>query len=217
MIELQKGESISLDYQRFDLRTISIGLGWDVSHVPTKFWQKWWKNKEEPAVRIDLDAIAVLLDKEGKINNWGDIQLEKQEIVATPTKGGDIVYYNQLSHPSGQVIHSGDNTTGVGEGDDEQITVHLEGLGSQYHRVVFLVSIYQGKARNHHFGMVQNAFIRASDATGREMTHFQISDEQEYDKMRTLVFGEVYRNRSQWFFRAVGEPYEGDDFREVFS
>ncbi len=214
-MELQKGESLSLDYQRFDLSRITIGLGWDVSNIKPPFWKKWWSKGAEQETPIDLDAIAVLVQHTAPTVDWQNIPLDKS-IQVKPQTEGDVVYYNQLRDASGHVIHSGDNTTGIGDGDDEQIEVHLKQLSAHYKRVVFIVSIYQGVARKHHFGMVKNAFIRALDATGREMTRFYLSEELEYQDRCTVIFGEVYHQRSEWFFRAVGEGYTSDDFRELF-
>lgn len=127
-ISLTKGQTINLDKKTNDLTSLTIGLGWKVKKKG--FFSKLTSNTD-----FDLDAVAFLLDKNGKVANIGDSKLQ----------GGDIIFFNNLRHPSGHVYHTGDNLTGgAGVQDDEQIIVKLDSLGSQYHRILFLVCIYQG-------------------------------------------------------------------------
>ena len=116
-----------------------------------------------------------------------------------------MVFFNNLNHSSGCVIHQGDNLTGAGEGDDEQIMVDLARLPARYERIVILVSIYKATDRGQQFGMIENAFIRLVDAdTGKELCIYNLSE--NYEGMTALVFGELYRRNGEWKFNAVGQP-----------
>ena len=99
--------------------------------------------------------------------------------------------------------------------NDEQIIVKLDSLDQRYQKILFLVTIYQGRQNNQHFGMVDNAFIRAVDARGREIAKFSLSGESAFNGMCAMVFSEVYRKDGTWKFRALGEPHQTDNFVEV--
>lgn len=207
-INLQKGQTIDLRKNDkgedvYDLSKVTIGLGWDVKQKQTGFFSKLLGGKEE---EYDLDAIAFLLDDNGKVKNLGN------KLV-----GGDIVFFNSLKHSSGNIWLTGDNRTGEGDGDDEQIIVRLNDLDSQYQKIVFVVSIYQGKKNNQHFGMVDNAFIRAVDAKGKEITKYSLSGNESLNGMCSMVFSEVYRHNGDWKFRAIGDPYQTDMFVEILK
>ena len=107
-------------------------------------------------------------------------------------------------HYTGTVQHMGDNLTGAGEGDDEQIVVDLARVPAEYDRIVLVVNIYQAVQRRQHFGMIQNAFIRIVDArNNQEMCRYNLSE--NYDNMTAMIFGEVYRNNGEWKFNAIGQ------------
>lgn len=98
----------------------------------------------------------------------------------------------------------GDNLTGAGEGDDEQIIVDLSGVPQEYDRLVFVVNIYQAQKRGQHFGMIRNAFIRLVDASkNSEMCRYNLTD--DYSGMTAMIFGEVYRHNGEWKFNAIGQ------------
>jgi tellurium resistance protein TerD len=207
-INLQKGQTIDLRKNDkgedvYDLSKVTIGLGWDVKQKQTGFFGKLLGGKEE---EYDLDAIAFLLDDNGKVKNLGN------KLV-----GGDIIFFNSLKHSSGNIWLTGDNRTGEGDGDDEQIIVRLNDLDSQYQKIVFVVSIYQGKKNNQHFGMIDNAFIRAVDAKGKEITKYSLSGNESLNGMCSMVFSEVYRHNGDWKFRAIGDPYQTDMFVEILK
>ena len=142
-----------------------------------------------------------------KVINIGDKQL----------KGGDVIFYNSLKHQSGQIWLTGDNRTGAGEGDDEQIIVRLNSLDEKYKKILFVVSIYQGQKNNQHFSMVENAFIRAVDAKGKEITKYSLSGNTSLNGMCSMVFSEVYRHNGGWKFRAIGEPEATDAFVQILK
>ena len=107
-------------------------------------------------------------------------------------------------HYTGTVQHMGDNLTGAGEGDDEQVVVDLSRVPAEYDRIVLVVNIYQAVQRRQHFGMIQNAFIRIVDArNNQEMCRYNLSE--NYDNMTAMIFGEVYRNNGEWKFNAIGQ------------
>ncbi|PTQ90756.1 TerD family protein [Agitococcus lubricus] len=206
-VSLKKGEGLSLRKSENDLTQVTIGLGWDIAQSAQKkgFFGSLFAAK--PA-EFDLDAVAFLLDKNGKVASLG----AKQDLI-----GGDVVFFNSKQHPSGHIWLTGDNRTGAGDGDDEQIVVKLNQLGTQYQRILFVVSIYQGQQRNQHFGQVANAFIRAVDSKGKELCRFNISAESHYDHMCSMTFAEVVREADGWQFRALGTPNASDSFVEILK
>ena len=125
--------------------------------------------------------------QDGKLRNWKD-----------------VVYFGALRHGSGAVQHQGDNLTGAGEGDDEQIVIELDKVPAQYDRIVVVVNIFRAEARHQHFGMIENAFIRIVDArNNQELCRFNLSE--HYDGMTAMIFGEVYRHGNEWKFNAIGQ------------
>jgi stress response protein SCP2 len=217
-INLKKGQTINLRKNDkgesvYDLSQVTIGLGWDVRQKQTGFFGKLLGGKEE---EYDLDAIAFLLDSNGKVANLGrTVQLSNGQ-----QKGlfeGDVIFFNSLKHPSGHIWLTGDNRTGAGDGDDEQIIVKLDALDEKYQKILFVVSIYQGRQNNQHFSMVENAFIRAVDAKGKEITKYSLSGDSTLNGMCSMVFAEAYRKDGVWKFRAIGEPHHTDNFIDILK
>lgn len=179
-ISLQKGQKVSLTKENAGLSSVLIGLGWDEAK---RSRGGFFAPKPQP---IDCDASALLL-KGGKIYDKSD-----------------IVYFGNLQHKTGAVTHMGDNLTGAGEGDDEQILVDLSRLPAEYDRIVIVVNIYQALQRKQHFGMIENAFIRLVDGkTNREMCKYNLTE--NYSGMTAMIFGEVYRHNGEWKFNAMGQ------------
>ena len=117
-----------------------------------------------------------------------------------------FVFFNNLKSPDGSVEHTGDNLTGEGEGDDEQIKVNLAGVPADVDKIVFPVSIYDAESRSQNFGQVRNAFIRiVNQADGTELARYDLSEDASTET--AMVFGELYRNGAEWKFRAVGQGY----------
>jgi stress response protein SCP2 len=178
-ISLQKGQKVNLSKEKAGLSTVMVGLGWDEVERKRGFFAP----KPQP---IDCDASAILL-KNGKLAG-------KQ----------DLIYYGNLSHKSGTVQHMGDNLTGAGEGDDEQIVVNLAKMPSEYDRIVIVVNIYQAYQRRQHFGLIKNAFIRLVDArNNQEICKYNLTD--DYSDMTAMIFGEIYRKDGEWKFNAIGQ------------
>jgi stress response protein SCP2 len=189
-VNLQKGQKVEL--RKSDggsLRRVMVGLGWD----EVKQSRGFFAPKPQD---IDCDASAFLC-MGGRL-----------------TSNQDVVYFGNLRHGSGAVAHMGDNLTGAGEGDDEQILVDLSVLPGQYDKIVFAVNIYQAAQRRQHFGMIQNAFIRICDAeTNQELCRYNLSE--NYDGMTAMIFGELYLYKGQWKFNAIGQPTRDNSISEL--
>ena len=180
-ISLQKGQKVSLSKESGSagLSRVVIGLGWDEVQQKRGFFAP----KPMP---IDCDASAIML-KSGKLAG-----------------NDDLVYFGNLRHKSGTVMHMGDNLTGAGDGDDEQIVVDLASVPAEYDRIVIVVNIYQAQKRGQHFGLIQNAFIRIVDGrNNNEMCKFNLTE--NYSGMTAMIFGEVYRHNGEWKFNAMGQ------------
>ncbi len=207
-VNLKKGEGVNLREQESDLARVTIGLGWDVAEPPTVgFFARLFGGQRE---EYDLDTVAFLLGEDGKIHDFGLVQDGQPTL-----HGGDVVFYNSMHHPSGQIWLTGDNRTGAGGGDDEQIVVQLSTLPPQYHRILFVVQIYQGQHRKQDFSCIQNAFIRAVDDKGKELCRFNLSGEPAYASFHSLAFAQLRRDGSEWMFEAIGKPYTSDSFVEI--
>lgn len=178
-VSLQKGQKVSLSKDNAGLGKVIVGLGWDEAKRSRGFFAP----KPQP---IDCDASALLLQG-GRL-----------------VHPDDIIYYGNLQHKSGTVNHMGDNLTGAGEGDDEQIIIDLSRVPQEYDRIVIVVTIYQAMQRNQHFGMIQNAFIRVVDQrNNNELCKYSLTD--SYSGMTAMIFGEVYRHNGEWKFNAIGQ------------
>ncbi|MGN1411379.1 MAG: TerD family protein [Oscillospiraceae bacterium] len=189
MVNLQKGQKISLTKESNGLKNIMVGLGWDKVEQPTQNKFTLFGKKSKKA-NIDCDASAILLNANGRC-----------------VSNNDVVYFANLSHNSGAVVHQGDNLTGEGNGDDEQILVRLNDLPSKYDEIVFIVTIYQADTRNQNFGMINNAFIRIVDIDNgnKELCRFDLSNEPTYCDKTSMIFGKVYRHDGEWKFSAIGD------------
>ncbi|MCX7207823.1 MAG: TerD family protein [Proteobacteria bacterium] len=205
-LSLKKGQGISLKKNENDLSMVTIGLGWDIREEKKGFLGGLFGKKEE---EYDLDVIAFLCGADGKVQNFGGTEGGRSTLV-----GGDIIFFNSMRHHSGQIWMTGDNRTGVGEGDDEQVIARLNDLPEQYAKVVFVVQIYNAAENGQSFGKVQNAFIRAEDGKGQEMVRFDLSGGAQYENCRSMLFAELIREDGGWKFNAIGAPSQSDSFVE---
>ncbi|CAD5939708.1 Stress response protein SCP2 [Planktothrix tepida] len=183
-INLKKGQSIILDKNEYDLSRVVMGLGWDVAKKGL-FAGLLGGNAD-----FDLDGFALLLNAQGKLKN-------QQE---------DVIYFGHLATKNNTVIHSGDNLTGKGSGDDERIIIELKTLPAAYQRIILGVNIYHAEDRKQHFGMVNNAFVRSIDATGKEIARYSLSGETTYSGQISMLLGELSQQNGQWKFQALGTP-----------
>ncbi|AFH93292.1 TPA: TerD family protein [Providencia stuartii] len=202
-VSLKKGQGVSLKKSEYDLSSVTIGLGWDIKEEKKGFLGSLFGKQEE----YDLDVIAFLCDANGKVADLGRMEGGQASLV-----DGDIIFFNSLRHKSGQIWLTGDNRTGAGDGDDEQIIVKLNTLDDKYAKIVFIVQIYNGKQLQQHFGKVQNAFIRAVDAKNVEMARFDLSGGAEFNHQRSMLFAELVREDSGWKLNAIGQPSDSDSF-----
>ncbi|CAI1544543.1 TerD family protein [Serratia fonticola] len=203
-VSLRKGQSVSLRKNEHDLSSVTIGLGWDINEEKKGLLGGLF-GKKEP--EYDLDVIAFLCNAQGKVADLGDVENGRPSLV-----NGDIIFFNSLRHKSGHIWLTGDNRTGAGDGDDEQIIAQLNSLDPKYEKIVFIVQIYNGQELKQHFGKVQNAFIRAVDAKNVEMARFDLSGGASFDGQRSMLFAELVRESTGWKLNAIGEPSESDSF-----
>ncbi len=208
-ISLKKGQGVSLKKNEHDLTTVTIGLGWDIREEKQGMLSGLFGKKKEEDDEYDLDVIAFLCGTDGKVQNLGLLENGKPTL-----KNGDVIYFNDMIHPSGHIWLTGDNRTGAGDGDDEQIIVKLNDLADHFAKVVFVVQIYDGIKRRQSFGKVQNAFIRAEDGKGKEMVRFDLSGGEQYENCCSMLFAELVRETGGWKFNAIGTPSQSDSFIE---
>ncbi len=186
-VNLQKGQKISLTKGDGGLKKIMVGLGWDEAQPTATGWKALFAAK--PA-DIDCDASAILCGPDGKLVGG---------------KTNDyVVYFGNLRHPSGAIVHQGDNLTGAGEGDDEQIMVDLSLVPASVAKIVFVVNIYDAATRKQHFGLIRNAFIRLVNMANRtEICRYNLTE--DYSGKTGLIVGEIYRKDNEWKFNAIGQ------------
>ena len=197
-INLQKGQRVDLTKGNPGLSKIMVGLGWD----PVQ------QNKGgglfgslfgggSGGANVDCDASVLMLDENGKVKG-----------------NSDVIYFGNLKSRDGSIQHTGDNLTGDGAGDDEQIFVELSRVPAAVHKLVFVVNIYDAVKRKQHFGMIQNAFIRIVNPSSNEtLLHYNLTD--NYHGMTRLIVGELYRHGQEWKFGAIGSGTSAGSLGEV--
>lgn len=175
-VNLQKGQKIDLKKNDgSELNKLMVGLGWD---------------QADRGSRIDCDASVILCGADGKVINGGDKSC--------------CIYFGNKKNANKSIVHSGDNLTGAGAGDDEQINVSLPDLPPDIERLIFIVNIFNADKRGQHFGGIQNAFIRIVDKDNNtELCKYNLS--ANYNNMTGLIAGEIYKRNGSWKFNAIGE------------
>lgn len=177
-VNLQKGQKVSLTKGNPGLKNVVVGLGWDINQFDT-------------GADFDLDAAAFLLQDNGKV-----------------ASSDDFVFYGNLKHTSGSVQHMGDNLTGAGEGDDEQVRIDLSLVPANITKIAFTVTIYEAEARRQNFGQVNNAFIRIyNEENGEELLRYDLGE--DFSIETAAVFGELYKHGEEWKFNAIGSGFQG--------
>lgn len=177
-INLTKGQKVDLTKGKPSLKKLMVGLGWDV-------------NRYDGGADFDLDAAAFLLGADGKV-----------------LTDAEFVFYGNLKHVSGAVEHQGDNLTGEGEGDDEQILVDLSKVPANVEKIAFTVTIYEAEQRRQNFGQVSNSFIRIVDeVSNEELIHYDLGE--DFSIETAVVVGELYRHNGEWKFNAIGSGFQG--------
>ena len=177
-ITLSKGQKVSLTKGNPGLKHIVVGLGWDT-------------NKYDGGFDFDLDSAAFLLDENGKVN-----------------ADTDFIFYNNLKHSSGAVEHLGDNLTGEGNGDDEQVKVDLSLVSQNISKIAFTVTIHEALERRQNFGQVSNSYVRVIDEdTNQELLNYELGE--DFSIETAIVVCEIYRHNGEWKFNALGSGFEG--------
>jgi tellurium resistance protein TerD len=176
-ISLSKGQKIDLTKTNPGLTKVLVGLGWDT-------------NKYDGGKAFDLDSSIFCLNAAGKAAS------EK-----------DFVFYNNPQNPSGSVVHTGDNTTGEGDGDDEQVKVNLGTVPAEVEKIAFCITIHEAAERAQNFGQVTNAFVRiVNEDTGAELIRYDLGE--DFSVETAVVVGELYRHSGEWKFNAIGSGYK---------
>jgi tellurium resistance protein TerD len=150
-----------------------------------------WDTRATDGAAFDLDGAIFLLNASGKVRS-----------------DADFVFYNNLKSVDGSIVHSGDNTTGAGEGDDETVTIDLAKVPADVDKIAICVTIHDAEARRQNFGQVSKAFVRCVNASGNaEIARYDLSEDGSTEA--AMVFGEVYRAGADWKFRAIGQGFKG--------
>lgn len=177
-VSLSKGQKVDLTKTNPGLTKVIVGLGWDT-------------NKYDGGHDFDLDTSVFLLNESGKVNS-----------------DSDFVFYNNLQAGNGSVVHTGDNLTGEGEGDDEQIKVNLQAVPENVQKIAFTITIHDAETRNQNFGQVSNAFVRiVNEQTNEELIRYDLGE--DFSIETAVVVGELYRHNREWKFSAIGSGYQG--------
>ncbi|MNQ22506.1 General stress protein 16U [compost metagenome] len=156
----------------------TIGLGWDTNNSST-------------GSSFDLDASAFIVGANGKI-----------------LSDSHFIFYNNLKAPDESVIHTGDNLTGDGDGDDEQIKIDLTKINSAVKEICIVVTIHDAEGRRQNFGQVRNSFIRiVDDSNNSEMVKYEL--EEDFSIETAVEFGRIYNKDGQWKFEAMGVGMKG--------
>lgn len=176
-VQLKKGGRVNLTKDSGFVKGM-IGLGWDT-------------NRYQGSEDFDLDLVIFECNAQKRCINENY-----------------IVFYNNpaLKDPEGAIVHSGDNRTGAGDGDDETAQIDLSKVSAGVESIIIAVTIYEAKARSQNFGLVDNAFVRLVDESGKEVLRYDLGE--DFSTQTSVVFAEIYRNNGDWKFRAVGEGYE---------
>lgn len=194
-INLQKGQRIDLTKSNPGLSKILVGLGWDPIQSGGGLLGGLFGGGG--AANIDCDASVIMLGANDRLQN-----------------NKDVIYFANTRSNDGSVQHTGDNLTGDGDGDDEQIIVDLSRVPSNIQKLVFVVNIYDCVKRKQHFGMIKNAFIRVVNPnTNQELIHYNLTD--NYGGLTCLIAGEIYRQGNEWKFAAVGTGTTAGSLSEI--
>lgn len=195
-INLTKGQRISLEKEAPGLTKLMCGLGWDIAQPPPGKVKRFFTYVPD----YDLDAAVVCLDQVNHVRG-----------------NGDLIYFGNLQHQSGAITHLGDNLTGAGEGDDEEIIVNLTQIPDYIQKLVFTVNIYSCLTRKQDFSQVNNAFVRLVDlANRREIARYDLSGD-EYHNMTGMVMAEIYRQDQDWKMAAIGDGFRVSNLEELVT
>lgn len=177
-INLSKGQKISLEKEAPGLKKIRVGLGWDIRQSDT-------------GEDFDLDASVFMLGENEKI-----------------ASNNHFIFYNNLKSPDGSVMHTGDNRTGVGEGDDEVVLIELSKVDNAIKKLVFVVTIHKAEERKQNFGQIANSFVRiVNEDNNKEIAKYDLGE--DYSVETSMIMCEIYKHNNEWKVNAVGSGYQG--------
>ncbi|OOB77019.1 MAG: chemical-damaging agent resistance protein C [Epulopiscium sp. Nuni2H_MBin003] len=177
-INLSKGQKVDLTKGNPNLSKLMVGLGWDTNQFASNY-------------EFDLDSSVFMAGANGKCQS-----------------DQDFIFYGNLAHSSNSVIHQGDNLTGAGDGDDEQVQIDLKSVPLNINKIAFTVTIHEAMVRNQNFGQVSNAFIRIVDeVTNQEIIRYDLGE--DFSIETAIVVGELYRHNGEWKFNAIGSGFQG--------
>ena len=178
LVSLVKGEKVDITKTNPGLKIAAIGLGWDT-------------NTSSTGQAFDLDASVFILGENGKM-------LSDQH----------FIFYNNLKSPNDAVVHTGDNLTGDGDGDDEQVIVDLSKIDNNASEIIVVVTIHDAASRNQNFGQVRNSFVRIFDTNSNvELLNYEL--EEDFSIETAVEFGRIYKRNNEWKFEAVGTGMKG--------
>ena len=163
--------------QNIDAPKFTVGLGWD-------------SNSSTTGEAFDLDASVFLIGANGKISS-----------------DNNFVYFNNLKSPDGAVTHKGDNLTGAGDGDDEQIEIDLSKIAADISEICFVVTIHHAETRRQNFGQIRNSFIRIIDGANVELVKYEL--DEDFSIETAVEFGRIYKKNNDWKFEAMGVGMKG--------
>ncbi|MBA2940605.1 TerD family protein [Paenibacillus sp. CGMCC 1.16610] len=176
-ISLSKGQKVDLTKSNPGLTKVVVGLGWDT-------------NKYDGGKDFDLDASLFCVNAAGKVNSEAD-----------------FIFYNNRKNANGSIIHNGDNRTGAGDGDDEQVSVDLANVPAEIEKIAFCITIHEADVRSQNFGQVSNAYVRIlNEGSGAELIRYDLGE--DFSIETGVVIGELYRHSGEWKFSAIGSGYK---------
>jgi stress response protein SCP2 len=197
-INLKKGQRISLVKEAPGLTRVLCGLGWDVAKKSGGLMQLF-KNTAD----LDLDATVICLDAQDKCRTQNNIP--------------NMVYFGNLRHPSGAITHLGDNLTGAGDGDDEQIIVDLNAIPAEIQTLLFVVNIYRCRDRKQDFSQVNNAFVRLENMeTHSEIARYNLSG-ADYHGSTGMLMAKLYREGNGWQLAAIGDGIQINNLKDILK
>jgi tellurium resistance protein TerD len=177
-ISLSKGQKVDLTKTNPGLSKVIVGLGWDT-------------NRYDGAKDFDLDTSVFLLGDNGKVGS-----------------DSDFIFYNNATGGNGSVVHTGDNRTGAGDGDDEQTNIDLNNVPAAVQRITFAITIHDAESRSQNFGQVSNAYVRILNGdSNQELIRYDLGE--DFSIETALVVGELYRHNGEWKFSAIGSGFQG--------
>ncbi|MEB9469471.1 MULTISPECIES: TerD family protein [Bacillus cereus group] len=225
-VVLTKGQTVDLTKGKQNLTQINMCLGWN----PMKRGQKLFRTEmvdevvREPKSGFLANLLGLTDKKVVQREKQVEIQTSNYEMDIDASvmflengklvKNTDVVYFGRQESLCGSIVHSGDNLTGSGSGDDEVIQVFLPQVPSRVDRIVFFVNIYQCTSRGQHFGMVEDAYIRIENPTNKqELARFNLTD--DYSKQTAIICGELVREAGDWKFKALGTGSQDTSISEI--